>query len=101
MSRPLGREPRRARRRRQVSWPRFRRSVVPAVTLRGWPRLQDQAVARPPCLASSRRAKMPGKGYACGWNNGTLNSPLIYRRNTASLAHPPGTTVPVCYKPGL
>jgi len=26
------------------------------------------------------RVATPGKGYACGWNNGTLNSPLIYRR---------------------
>ena len=27
----------------------------------------------------TRPASYDRKGYACGWNNGTLNSPLIYR----------------------
>jgi len=47
-SRPLGR----ARRRRQVGCPAIRESVVPAVTLRRWPRLQGWArpVLRPGIL---------------------------------------------------
>ena len=40
MSRPFGRKPCGARRRGQVEPPRFRRSAVPAVTLRRYPRLQ-------------------------------------------------------------
>jgi hypothetical protein len=40
MSRPSGGSPAGARRRRQVGLPRFRRSAVPAVTLRRWSRLQ-------------------------------------------------------------
>ena len=46
----------RARHRRRVELPRFRRSAVPAITLRQWSRLQ-KGLARPPCLASSHRAR--------------------------------------------
>jgi hypothetical protein len=31
-----------------------------------------------------------GEGYASGWNNGTLNSALMPKKKTASMAHPPG-----------
>ena len=40
---PLRAEALRARRRRQVGLPRFRRPTVPAVTLRRWSRLQKGA----------------------------------------------------------
>jgi hypothetical protein len=36
---------------------RTRRSAVPAVTPRRWPRLQKPGLARPPCRASSRRKR--------------------------------------------
>ena len=34
---------------------------VPAVTLRQWPRLQRPGLGRPPCRASSRRARSPSR----------------------------------------
>jgi hypothetical protein len=47
----------RARRRRQVGLPRFRRSTVPAVTLRRCLAPAKGGLARPPCEASSHRAR--------------------------------------------
>jgi hypothetical protein len=37
-----------------------------------------------------RPGSYAGEGYACGWNNGTVNSPFMCRIDTASMVHPPG-----------
>ena len=57
MSRPFGRKPCGSRRHRQVSRPAPAGPAVSAVTLRRWSRLQRPGLTRPPCLASSRRAR--------------------------------------------
>jgi hypothetical protein len=55
---------------------RTRRSAVPAITLRRWPRLQRPSLVRPPCRASSRRARSQSRALPARHGDGRKRPPL-------------------------